>query len=552
MQSGPPEGATLHLGDDFYTWVGGRLQDADGRDVPLRAKSLAMFQALLASRGRVLSKDQLSALVWPDTVATDESIARCIADIRKALNDDAHKIVQTYPKQGYQLTLAPPRGPVGQIQHPSRVRWLAAGVAAVALAIAAFVTVDTRAAAPVALETLVQAQELRNTIAIVPFNGESDGDQFLATGLADDLAMHLAELSGLRVLSQAQTAAMATDTAAPVDLARALDTRYIVFGDLRANAGQVAFGLQLIDGRDGALLWADRYEGARSGLLEYRARLPEALAGAMSIALNENDRRRLTVRDTRSAAAFEHLLHARRDISAFTYEGSLSAERHLRHAIARDPRYARAHAELASVFVIRMENDWIVLNDADTERAFYFAERALELDPDLWFAHYAMGRLHSVTASGDIPTALTHLKKAMLLQPANDDPRIYYAIVLMMSGQLDPARTIFESVLATHPNPPFWYRLGYANALFYLRDYEAALASVTQCLNQMPNSPYCLRTQIAVLARLERFDDAAWTVDEYAILGHDISLDSVMKSAIERDPDMLAHLRASYAMAGLE
>ena len=96
----------LRLGDAVYFWRDGQLRDTRGNDVPLRAKSLKMFSALLSERGRVLSKDRLSEVVWPETVATDESIARCIADIRKALNDEQYEIVQTYPKMGYRLNVS--------------------------------------------------------------------------------------------------------------------------------------------------------------------------------------------------------------------------------------------------------------------------------------------------------------------------------------------------------------------------------------------------------------------------------------------------------------
>ena len=250
--------------------------------------------------------------------------------------------------------------------------------------------------------------------------------------------------------------------------------------------------------------------------------------------------------------AFEEVMRARRALSTFTYEGTLSAERHLRRAVARDPDYARAYAELASAYVIRMENDWIVLSREDVDKAFHFAAKALELDPDLWFAHYSLGRLHSVASTGDVETGLRHLRTAMALQPENDDARIYFAVVTAMSGHLGEGLAIFESVMATHPQPPFWYYLGLGNALFHLHRYDEAAEVISTCLQQMPNSPYCLRIQIATLTRMGRLDDAAWAKEEYAILGHETTLDAVMQTAIERDPAMRRHLRNSYRLAGFD
>lgn len=95
----------LRLGGADYLWHVSELQDVAGRRVPLRAKSLRMFGALLTGRGTVMSKDRLVELVWPDRVASDESVARCIADIRKALDDGTHGVVETFPGQGYRLNL---------------------------------------------------------------------------------------------------------------------------------------------------------------------------------------------------------------------------------------------------------------------------------------------------------------------------------------------------------------------------------------------------------------------------------------------------------------
>ena len=116
-------------------------------------------------------------------------------------------------------------------------------------------------------------------------------------------------------------------------------------------------------------------------MIEFRDALPDALAEAMSLELSERDRQRLAHRDTSHPKALEHVMLARRELNMFTFEGSLEAEKLLRNAITIDPQYARAYAELASAYAIRLENDWTVLSDADTQKAFYFAERALELDP---------------------------------------------------------------------------------------------------------------------------------------------------------------------------
>jgi tetratricopeptide (TPR) repeat protein len=121
-------------------------------------------------------------------------------------------------------------------------------------------------------------------------------------------------------------------------------------------------------------------------------------------------------------------------------------------------------------------------------RALFYANEAVRLDPDLWMGHYALGRLNAVVAKQDLEVATVHLEKAMYLQPANDDIRVYLAATRVFKGLQIETIPLLEAALASHPNPPFWYFLSYGNALIQTGCYEDAVAPLLQCLEQMPTS----------------------------------------------------------------
>ncbi len=79
------------------------LRDASGEPVTLRAQALAVLQCLARQPGHVVTRDELMRTVWRDVVVTDGSLAQCINEIRRALGDTEHRIVQTAPKRGYRL-----------------------------------------------------------------------------------------------------------------------------------------------------------------------------------------------------------------------------------------------------------------------------------------------------------------------------------------------------------------------------------------------------------------------------------------------------------------
>ena len=50
--------------------------------------------------GRVVTKDEVIKAVWPDVTVTDESLTRCISDVRHALGDERQRIIKTVPRRG--------------------------------------------------------------------------------------------------------------------------------------------------------------------------------------------------------------------------------------------------------------------------------------------------------------------------------------------------------------------------------------------------------------------------------------------------------------------
>ena len=79
------------------------LRSAAGQHVDIRPRSLAVLRLLAENAGRLVSKDDIITAIWGNVVVTEESLIRCIADIRKAIGDRDRRIVRTMPRKGYLL-----------------------------------------------------------------------------------------------------------------------------------------------------------------------------------------------------------------------------------------------------------------------------------------------------------------------------------------------------------------------------------------------------------------------------------------------------------------
>jgi DNA-binding winged helix-turn-helix (wHTH) protein len=72
-----------------------------GREVWLRPKTLAVLRHLAENAGRLVSKRELFATLWPDVAVTDDSLVQCIVEIRRALGADCEGLVRTIARRGY-------------------------------------------------------------------------------------------------------------------------------------------------------------------------------------------------------------------------------------------------------------------------------------------------------------------------------------------------------------------------------------------------------------------------------------------------------------------
>jgi pimeloyl-ACP methyl ester carboxylesterase/DNA-binding winged helix-turn-helix (wHTH) protein len=93
----------------------------DGRPVPLRTKLFDTLLALVENHGRLVGKDELMKILWPDAVVEEGNLAHNISQLRHALGERAtgRQFVETVAKHGYRF-IAEVRESIDQPRTPSR------------------------------------------------------------------------------------------------------------------------------------------------------------------------------------------------------------------------------------------------------------------------------------------------------------------------------------------------------------------------------------------------------------------------------------------------
>lgn len=187
----------------------------DGVPLKLAGQPAAVLRLLLASPGRIVSRDEMKAALWGDDTNVDfeRSLNVCIAQLRMALGESAEKpvFIKTHPKKGYEF-IAPISMPI------ARRRWwwaMAAGVV-----VAGVVAVARRAGKPV--------------VAISRFDNET-GDASLdrlADSVADGVVADLTE-AGHEVIGNAAILRGPRNERDPARIGEALGVGYVILCQLQ-------------------------------------------------------------------------------------------------------------------------------------------------------------------------------------------------------------------------------------------------------------------------------------------------------------------------------
>ena len=112
-----PQGGTAFEFGVFRFDPAERVLYRGSERVPLSPKVADTLLVLLTHHGRVVEKNELMQLVWPDTFVEEGGLARNISALRKALGDgaDGSVHIETIPKRGYRFV-----APLGKTADANR------------------------------------------------------------------------------------------------------------------------------------------------------------------------------------------------------------------------------------------------------------------------------------------------------------------------------------------------------------------------------------------------------------------------------------------------
>ena len=457
-----------------------------GVKVRLPGQSFQVLVRLLERPGEVVTRDELRRLLWPaDTfVDFDEGLNAAVKKLRAALGDSAEnpRFVETLPRRGYRFLCpvttasAAPEAPVAVAPRKrSWPRWVPVLVLVAAGLSAATILWLRRppAAAPI------------RSIAVLPLrNLSNDPEQeYFSQGLTDELITRLASLQGLRVIS-ATSAMQYKDTHKPLpQIAKELNVDAVVEGSVLRAGGRVRITAQLIEASSDRHLWAASYEREQSDILALQSDVTRDIADNIRLTLDPSSRQALASVRPLDPQAHEAYLRGRYFWSRRTGADIRTAISYFERAVAIDPDYARAYADLADCYALLGGFSGAPQGEF-MPRARAAALKALELDQQLPEAHTALAVI-AQDYDWDWPTAEREYRRAIQLDPNYATAHHWYGEFLAFQGRFDEAFAEIERARQLDPLSLI-IATDRAKIFYYARQYDRSVTEFQAVLARDP------------------------------------------------------------------
>jgi TolB-like protein len=328
-----------------------------------------------------------------------------------------------------------------------------------------------------------------NSIAVLPLenlSGDPEQDYFV-TGMHEALIAGLSRISGLKVISRTSTAQYGDTRKTMPEIGAELGVSKLIEGSVFRDGDQVRITVQLIDAQLDEHIWSESYERNLVNVLRLQSDVARAIVNQVKVQLTPYEDATLAESREIVPDAYEAYLKGRFHWYRFA-EGDLElALEYFQRAIDIDPDYALAYVGFADALATPAHIGMMPTTQV-FPAATRFANRALEIDPDLAEAHDLLARIHfaydwdwdaaergfnrSISLNSGYPDvhvvysqflgannrweeALQEARIGLELDPLNPWFRIELAHRLAGSGQLDEAATRVEAVIASQPD--FFY-----------------------------------------------------------------------------------------------
>ncbi len=287
------------------------------------------------------------------------------------------------------------------------------------------------------------------SIAVLPFvdlSPNQDHDWF-CEGLAEEIIVALSQLEGLRVASRASSFRFRGMRLGGGELGRRLGVRHLLEGSVRTSGDRLRISAELADVESDRCLWSQRYDRQLDDVLQMQEEIAGHVTAALRVELSEPAARARRRAPTANVQAYEYYLRGRLSFDRYNRRGVQQARQMFARAVEVDPDYALAHAGLADCGAYLYMH--VFGQDDMRDAALTAARRAVALDPELAQARVSLGLALSLTL--DHVASEREFERAIELDPRLFEAHYFYARDAFMQHHWEKALAHYQRARELRP-----------------------------------------------------------------------------------------------------
>ncbi len=483
----------------------------------LTQKAFDTLLVLIQNSDRVVDKDELMRMVWPDAIVEENNLTQSISAIRKALGESRkdHKYIITIQGRGYRFVAG-----VREVFNESTDLILVDHTTASILIEEEHIENEARDLPSVATHLLPARRSLAGlktkvavafvllttfcgglyvwtmnsepaetdatalrSVAVIPFKSLSadSRDEYLSSGIADSLTTKLRHIGRINVPSlraKSDQDALATG--------RKLQVDSVLDGTITRVEDRLRVTVRLIRVRDNKTLWSANFNEKLTEIFLVQDSISEQVAQALRVKLTGGEQELLVKRYTDNPEAYQAYIKGRHFWNKRNEAGLVKAIEYFRQAIETDQNYALAYAGLADAYLMMASYRYGSLPpEESTHIARSAALKALELDEKLAEAHTSLAGFLETTGQ-DIPGAEREYQRAIELNPNYATARQWYGELLRSMGRFDEALVEIKRAQELDPLSPVM-NTSLALSYYYARQYDLVIEQNLKALEIDPN-----------------------------------------------------------------
>ncbi len=428
--------------DSFRLLPNERLLFRDGQPVQLTPKVFDTLLVFVTNSGRLLTKEELMKLIWPNTTVEEGNLTQNIFLLRKLFGETPHdhQYFVTIPSQGYRFV--------------AKVRALGPD--------------STKPAAEVESKTTF------DSLAVLPFKmlGVERDESYLGVGITDALITKLSSLRQIAVRPTTSILKFSDLEQDPIAAGKQLGVDAVLDGTVQRAADRIRLNVQLARVSNGETIWANNFNESFTDFFTVQDSIAKQVSNALALELGVEEKKQFTRTYTANVEAQKLYIKGRYFWDQRTEEGMKRGIEYAAAACKVDPTFALAHVGVADSYVLLGEYLYMSPHEA-FPKGKEAAERALEVDKTNAEAHASLGEV-ALFYEWNWIKAERHYQRSIALNPNYSNGYHWYAWYLMLQGRfsdamlrikqaqkLDPSSLTLNTILGM----PFYYQRKFDEAI---------------------------------------------------------------------------------------